>query len=312
MSGITDPSKAPALGKILNAQILVYGSFIVSGDALRLDAKAVKSQTGAVIAVAQAAGSVSDAFGAQAQLSARLAAALGLATSPGEAVKTEAAKAYYQGIGLFDQGKYAEALKLFNLAQARDPGFTKPGKSIEDAYRYLKDFKNQRYRREMNGLMADIDRQLARLSAPRFYTYEDASADPERYGFKNAAMVAENYKTHPLAWAGDAPVKAIWELQNIYSDLGDLAMEYFEDADLQSYCYDRMLAWAAIADEKFPGDPFLPETIYQTLFPYRERGQWRNVKEVCERLMGDYPEYRMMWAVEDFYETALDKLDPKE
>jgi len=34
---------------------------------------------------------------------------------------------------------------------------------------------------------------------------------------------------------------------------------------------------------------------------------WDRVKEQCEELMLDYPDYRMMWAVEDFYEDALEK-----
>ena len=32
------------------------------------------------------------------------------------------------------------------------------------------------------------------------------------------------------------------------------------------------------------------------------------VMSLCERLMSDYPDYRMMWAVEDAYDRALKKL----
>jgi TolB-like protein len=308
-SGMADPATAPELGKILNVQVLVYGSFIVSGPTIRLDAKAVSSTTGKVLAAAQASGDSSDIFGAQAELSSRLAAGLGLdLPRPPAAVSTDAAKAYYQGIALYDQGKYAEALKLFNSAQALDPGFSKPGKSIEDAYKYLKDFKRQRYRREMNALADEIDRLRARLSARAFYSFADALQAPARFGFKDAAAVSAAFQAHPKAWAGDTPVQAAWELQHIYMELGDLGMEYFDDAKLQSYCFDRMLALADAAERDYPKDSFLPEALYMKLFVYREREQWQAMRDLCERLMGDWPDYRMMWAVEDFYQESLEGL----
>jgi TolB-like protein len=305
-SGMTDASKAPELGRILNVQVLVYGSFIVSGRAVRLDAKAVSSTTGKVLAAAQATADATEVFKAQAELSSRLAAGLGLELSrPPAVVSADAAKAYYQGLALYDQGKYAEALKLFNSAQELDPGFSKPGKSIEDAYKYLKDFKRQRYRREMNALADDIDRLGARLSAKAFYSFGDALQAPARFGFKDGAAVSAAFQARPRAWAGDTPVQAAWELQHLYMELADLGMEYFEDAALQSYCFDRMLALSDSAERGYPKDPFLPEPLYMKLFVYRERERWSDMKELCERLMGDYPDYRMMWAVEDFYEEAL-------
>jgi TolB-like protein len=305
-SGMADPSTAPELGRILNAGILVYGSFIASGSALRLDAKAVSSETGAILAAAQATAEASEVFKAQAELSSRLAAGLGLELRRApEIVGTEVAKAYYRGLSLYDQGRYAEALELFKGAQDLDPGFSKPGKSIEDAYKYLKDFKRQRFRREMNEIADDIDRLGARLAAPTFYSFADALRDPGRFGYRDAAEVDGAFKAHPRAWAGDTPVQAAWELQDLYSGLADLGMEYFEDERLQAYCFDRILELADAAERGYPDDPFLPEPLYQKLFVYRERGQKQAVKDLCERLMRDWPSYRMMWAVENFYEDAL-------
>ncbi len=309
LSGLADPESAPELGKLLSAELLVYGSFIISGNALRLDAKAVRAQTGATIAAAQASGSTADIFAAQAELSARLAAALGLelARAP-EPVSTEAAKAYYQGLTLFDQGKYAEALALFDDARKLDPGFAKPGASIEEAYKYLKDFKRQRYRREMNGIRDDIERLAARLSAKTFYSFADALQAPGRFGFKDAAAVSAAFQAHPRAWAGETPVQAAWELEHLYLELADLGMEYFEDEALREYCFDRILEISAAAERAYPKDPFLPEALYMRLFVYRERAQWDALRDLGERLMGDYPDYRMMYAVEDFYEDALEGL----
>jgi len=311
MSGLTDPGKAPKLGEILNAEVLVYGSFAVAGSTLRLDAKAVKAATGAVVGAAQATGEASDPLRVQRALSSRLASALGIELKPVPEVRSDAAKSYYEGLALYDEGKYAEALGLFTKAQEQDPGFAKPGKSIEDAYKYLKDFKRQRYRREMNALAEDIRALTERVTAKKFYSFADMAANPRNYGFKDAAEASAAYQARPRAYAGDTPVQAIWELQNLYSNLADAAMEYFEDRTTQRYCQDRMLSWADAAERAYPKDPFLPETIYQRLFVYREREQWDEMRATCERLMGDYPDYRMMWAVEDFYEEALKGLGLK-
>jgi hypothetical protein len=190
-----------------------------------------------------------------------------------------------------------------------DPGFSKPGKSIEDAYKFLKDFKRQRYRREMNALKKSIDLQTARLSGPAFYSFADMATNPAKFGFKDAAAASAAYQADPDAYNGDSPVQAIWYLQNLYSELGDLAVEYFEDEALKRHCQDQMLRWAEAAEKAYPKDPFLPETLYQKIFVYRDREQWQAMRDLCERLMGDYPDYRMMWAIEDFYESALEKLE---
>ncbi len=309
LSGLADPGTAPELGKLLSAELLVYGSFIVSGTTLRLDAKAVRAQTGATVAAAQASGSTADIFAAQSQLASRLAAGLGLelARAP-EPVSTEAARAYYRGLSLFDQGKYAEALALFDDASKLDPGFAKPGASIEEAYKYLKDFKRQRYRREMNAIREDIERLAGRLAAKTFFSYGDALQAPLRFGFKDATAVSADFQARPRSWAGDTPVQAAWELENLYLELADLGMEYFEDSFLQSFCFDRILETSEAAERGYPKDPFLPEALYMRLFVYRERAEWDALRDLCERLMGEYPDYRMMWAVEDFYETALEGL----
>ena len=44
------------------------------------------------------------------------------------------------------------------------------------------------------------------------------------------------------------------------------------------------------------------------LFGMREREHWAELKAACERLMTEWPDYRMMWAIEEMYEKALEKL----
>ncbi|MFA6508312.1 MAG: CsgG/HfaB family protein [Treponemataceae bacterium] len=316
LSGLLDETKAPEVGKILNANVLVYGSFIASGGDIRLDAKAVRVESGAVLCAVSSAGKADAVLALERDLAAKLAAGLDpnwkRSSSPADASAAtdslSAARAYYQGMESFDAGRYGEAAELFGLAVREDPSFLKPGKGLEDAYKFLKDFKKQRWRREMNTLAADIADLIRRIKAPVFYSFGDAVMNPAKYGWKSAEEVTTFYHARPNVLNGNTPTQAVWYLQNLLGELGRKAVEYFQDTALRERCGAEVLRWADYAEKGFPKDSFLPETIYQRLFVLREKSDWTGVKDVCERLMGDYPDYRMMWAVEDMYEDALEKL----
>ncbi|HAK46804.1 MAG TPA: hypothetical protein DCO79_12915, partial [Spirochaeta sp.] len=66
------------------------------------------------------------------------------------------------------------------------------------------------------------------------------------------------------------------------------------------------------AREKWPDDPFLPELIYQELLVVYFEAEYETSLVLCEELMINYPDYRMMWAVEDFYEDSLIELEGSE
>lgn len=318
MSGLVDPSGAPKVGRLLGAELLLYGSFVVTGNDLRIDARVVRAETGEIAASASAAGPAADVLSLERELSGSLAAALGVTAhpfpdgrpAPGP-TSLDAARAYYRGLDLLDAGRYAEALEFFSQATRLDPLYLKPGRGIEDAYRYLKDFRKQRQRREMNALVEDIAALSARITAPTFYSFGDAVMNPGRFGFKDQAEVTEAYRAHPYRMSGDTPVQAVWNLQNLLHELGRSASENFEDEVLAERCRDEVLRWSDAAESAYPRDPFLPEVLYQKIFVHVDREEWQDLRSLCERLMSDYPDYRMMWAVEDFYERALEELGGK-
>ena len=237
-------------------------------------------------------------------------AALGVA-GPGGApsragtASLEAAKAYYAGLILFDSGRYDEAVALFKAATERDPLYAKPRAGIEESYKFLKDFKRQRQVREMNALISDIDALKARLAAPVFMTFAAALTAPGDFGYADAAAVSAAYKARPAVWSGETPVQAMWNLQNLYMELGDKGVEQSEDQLLKTRCTEEIAAIARVAEARYPTDPFLPETLYMELFGLREKADWKALKASCERLMTQWPDYRMMWAIEDMYEGAL-------
>ncbi len=312
LSGAVDEASAPRIGRLAGASRIALGGFVVSAGILRIDAKVIDSETGAFAAVASAQGGEARALSLEAELARKLMAALGLGTPPDAGTSSlEAAKAYYAGLILFDSGRYDEAVALFKAATERDPLYAKPRAGIEESYKFLKDFKRQRQVREMNALISDIDALKARLAAPIFMTFAAALTDPAAFGYADAAAVSAAYQARPALWSGETPVQAMWNLQNLYMELGDKGIEQSEDELLKARCEDEIAAIARVAETRYPKDPFLPETLYMELFGLRERADWGALKAACERLMTQWPDYRMMWAIEDMYEGALKGLEGK-
>lgn len=310
LSGLLDEKDAPKIGALLGAKLLVYGSYLSTGTELRYDAKAVEVESGKLLCTASVSGSVDQALNMERDLARKLASGLGAPlpqVSPPTA-SLKAAASYYRGIDSLDAGRYAEAVDFFGLSSREDPSFLKPGKGLEEAYRYLKDFKKQRYQREINNLLADIDALTRRISAPVFYSFGDMARDPKKFGFKDAEAAAAFYRAHPNVLNGSTPVEATWFLQYLFRDLADKAVEYFGDQHSADRCRQEILSWADAAQKAYPKDPFLPELIYQKLLVYRETGDWSKVRDTCEEIMGNYPDYRMIQSVEDFYAEALEKL----
>jgi TolB-like protein len=310
-SGAVDESTAPRVGKLAGASRIAYGSFLANSGTLRIDAKVVDSETGAFVAAGSAQGEASLALSLEAELAGKLMAALGVDRPAGAGTSSiEAAKAYYSGLILFDSGKYEDAVALFKEATMRDPLYAKPRSGIEESYKFLKDFDRQRRTREINAVIADIEALKRRLAAPVFMTFAAALTNPGAFGFADAQSVTAAYRAHPAVWNGDTPVQAMWNLQRLYMDLGAKGMEQSGDANLKARCEDEIAAIARVAEERYPEDPFLPEVLYMELLDMREKSDWEALKTACERIMTQWPDYRMMWSVEDMYKKALDGLGP--
>ena len=139
-------------------------------------------------------------------------------------------------------------------------------------------------------------------------TFAAALTDPGAFGFADAQSVTAAYRARPAVWNGDSPVQAMWNLQHLYMDLGAKGMEQSGDALLKARCSEEVAAITRVAQSRYPEDPFLPEVIYMELLDMRGKSDWEALKTACERIMTQWPDYRMMWSVEDMYKTALDGL----
>lgn len=310
LSGLTDEKDAPKIGALLGAKLLVYGAYVSTAGRLRYDAKAVDVESGKIVGTAAVTGSPASALPLERQLAEELAASLGV-TLPDRAPATtsqQAAASYYRGIDSLDAGRYAEAVDLFNRSVREDPSYLKPGQGLEEAYRYLKDFRKQRYQREYNQLLSDIAALRRRIEAPEFYSFADMVQNPRKFGFKDAAEASAYYQAHPMTMNGNTPAQAVWYLQYLYRDLAAKAVDYFGDQAAAVRASQDILSWADAARKAYPKDPFVPELVYQKLLVYRETGDWPKVRDTCEDIMGNYPDYRMIQSVEDFYAEALEQL----
>ncbi len=305
-SGLADSRSLPKIGKLLSAKAVVAGSFAVSGGALRIDARCVDVESGEVIAATGVEDRVELAFAAQRRLAKALAAKLGAgdAAALSPEVPYLALKTYYTGLVFFRKGELAEAKQLFLEASRFDPLYLAPQRSLEEAYAFLKDFKALRAQRELLKLYEKAEELERRLSADTWMSYADAL----HIAYETGRPIEEFTSKWPSLLYADRPIVAAWHLQMTLLEIADTLEEQGGREGEIEAMRKRCLMVEAKARVAYAKDPFLPELIYQTLFAYQGLGEWERVVEKCEELMLSYPDYRMMWAVEGFYERALDRL----
>ncbi len=308
LSGLVAEDNAVELGQLLNARKIVYGSFIIADTAVRIDGKVTDTETGRIIATFSDTGLVRDILLIQNRLAGRLSAALGVKAADNDpsSYTFEAVKSYYEGVDLLDRGIAKDALEKFQEASALDPSYLKPYKGIEDSYRFLKDFKRMRYQREILDLHEKAAKIQKRLNEKPFKTFAEICMTPE-YAELSARDSDAAFNEYFAYFQGDTRAQVVWNLQNILIELADKYEEYFSDTEKERALYEEVIQIAGASETQLAGDKFLPEILYQRLLAFVYIQAWDRVKEQCEELMLDYPDYRMMWAVEDFYEDALEK-----
>ena len=314
LSGLFDEQGAVKIGKMLSASRIVMGNFIVMQGTLRVDAKLVDVETAMVLKAVQSTGELSGLFDVEKRLALGLLKEMGVEASgqpaSGGTGSVEAAKAYYTGMSLLDSGDYAKAAAQFRQAAVIDPFYLKPQKSLEEAYQFLKDFRRQRWQREINDLYARAEGIKRRLSAPKWLSYSDFVTESYAKGL-SAQDIKKLTDADPSLFLCDTRAQCVWNLQHTLLEIGGLAQEYFEDTDTEAAMHREIMNIALQSRTQLKDDPFLPEILYMELFGLQYFQRWDDLMKACEHLMTTYPDYRMMWAIEDFYERALEKKEGK-
>lgn len=126
-SGSVDKATAVRVGRILGAQAIAFGSFMVLMDQVRIDVRIVKVETSEMLMAESIVGR-SDAFiELQKNLARKIAASLRLAMAPetgaGGASDISAALYFSKGLDAVDRGDKDEARRLFAKAVEMDPAY---------------------------------------------------------------------------------------------------------------------------------------------------------------------------------------------
>ncbi len=311
LSGVTDDNQSIEIGKLLAAEILLTGSFVESGGLLRIDCKLLDTETGELRGAVKTEGSISGVFSLESEIAIGVFSALGFEIPEGlessKSASVTAAESYYRGLDLFDMGEYDRAVEYYRQAALEDPQYEKPRAGLEESYKFLKDFRKMRYQREINKLLADAEILRSRLDTEPWLTYAEFIMNAYRSGTTDNEELTRQAEALGL-FSGENPATCAWNLQNILQETADLSLEYFNDEELADYAYREIVSIARDARTRYKDDAFLPELIYQELLVTFYRDKWEESLVLCEELMLNYPEYRMMWAVEDFYESSLENL----
>lgn len=314
LTGLIDDRKALELGKLMSATKLIYGSYIIQGNTIIINVKVTNAESGKIISAFSAKGMLENIMAVQGELTQKAEKALGIKksefTQPASEYSAEAVKKYYQGLDLLDKGAVEDARKKFEEASKIDPYYLKPHQGIEESYKFLKDFTKMRQQREIAALYDKINKIQIRLKEKPWRTFADIAMNPsyEKLRKKDKTLYEKEIYAY---YQGDTPAVCTWNLQNNLSELADLYEEYFNDRERAVELYKEIISITEKSRKTFAKEPFLPEILYSAVLADSNLENWPSLKSRCEELMTSYPDYRMMWAVEDFYKRSLEELSKK-
>jgi TolB-like protein len=125
-SGIVDESTAVKAGKILGAQSIVFGSYMVLGNQVRMDARIIKVETSEVVMAESIVGDSGGLMNLAMELAGKIARSMKVAFKPPR-VKSEgdinAAIYFSKGLDALDRGDKKEAKKMFSKSIELDPAY---------------------------------------------------------------------------------------------------------------------------------------------------------------------------------------------
>jgi len=130
-SALVDPKTAAKFGKLAGASHLVAGSFTVVGDKMRLDGRIFSVTDGSVVLAEKIEGDRDAFFELEKTLVKKIVDAVGVKLQAKErgaiarlhTTDFEAFREFSNGVALFDDKKYSEAIEALRAAQNRDQEF---------------------------------------------------------------------------------------------------------------------------------------------------------------------------------------------
>nr|MBF0221989.1 hypothetical protein [Desulfobulbaceae bacterium] len=125
-SGSVDENTAVKVGKVLGAQAIAFGSFMVLGETVRIDARIVKVETSELLLAENVMGNADNFIALEQELASKIAAALQVALKPPAkeaGSNIEAALLFSRGVDAYDKGNLEQADQFFARSIAADPSY---------------------------------------------------------------------------------------------------------------------------------------------------------------------------------------------
>jgi len=125
-SGSVDNATAVQVGRILGAQAIAFGSFMVLGPQVRIDLRIIKTETSETLLGDSVRGKSNAFIELERRLADRIASSLRVALRKYKTASSsgiDAALLFSRGLDALDRGDRAEARKLFDQCIAIDPAY---------------------------------------------------------------------------------------------------------------------------------------------------------------------------------------------
>jgi len=179
----TDAARMGEIRKQLKIAHLVTGVYEVAGDQIRLTGQVVEVEGRQEVARKEIAGPAAEVLDLQRRLSAELLSwfskkppAQILATLPVWTRSLPAAKALYEGMDLYDQGRYAEGWLKFRQAAREDPDYIEALYWVGKMYYFMNRYEHARRALEQFVYLEGVHPRVGDAVVEYAHTYERLNA----------------------------------------------------------------------------------------------------------------------------------------
>ena len=296
LSGLTE-GKSAEIGKILQADQLVYGSYIINDEDIRIDLKLVKVESGRIEYTTNVNGDIEDIFLLQTELVTNirdfLNIEMGQIPRQAETKSIAALSSYYTAIDHLDNKRYTEAERSFKKATDLDPLFFRAQEGLAESYKFLKAFKKHRQQREIAGLYTKINNLLQRIAAPKWYSFADI-VQSEQYRALSPEQQQEWNASHNEYLICNTPAQCTWHIMLTLDEIARKSADYFKDHAVQQKLWLQIDKIGEDSRTIYINDPFLNEILYIQLLAYYSIPDYPRLKVKAEEFMINYPDYRLI------------------